>query len=77
MTTSSREEFLHLYAAGRPPLVFRSGALDYRSFGSALQPSVQANFTLLIERDAPDLSGARYNERLANRQSRPASWVRG
>ena len=45
VTTAAREEFFHLYAEGRPPLVFRSGALDYRSFGGTLQPSVQANFT--------------------------------
>jgi hypothetical protein len=70
VTTVAREEFFHLYAAGRPPLVFRSGALDYRSFGAALQPSVQANFTLLVERMRQAFPGARYSERLANRQSR-------
>jgi hypothetical protein len=65
-----REEFFHLYADGRPPLVFRSGALDYRSFGAALQPSVQANFTHLVERMRQAFPNARYSERLANRQSR-------
>ena len=70
VTTSSREEFLHLYAVGRPPLVFRSGGLDYRSFGNALQPSVQANFTHLIEEMRRTFPAAPYNERLANRQSR-------
>jgi hypothetical protein len=70
VTTASREEFFHLYAAGRPPLVFRSGALDYRSFGAVLQPSVQANFTFLVERIRQTLPGARYSERLASTQSR-------
>jgi hypothetical protein len=70
VTTSAREDFLHLYAEGRPPLVFRSGGLDYRSFGSALQPSVQANFTHLVEEMRRAFSHTPYNERLANRQSR-------
>ncbi len=70
VTTSSREEFFHLYAAGRPPLVFRAGALDYRSFGGALQPSVQANFTQLVERMRQAFPGVRYSERLLSTQSR-------
>ena len=70
VTTSSREEFLLLYAVGRPPLVFRSGGLDYRSFGNALQPSVQANFTHLVAEMRRTFPRAPYNERLANRQSR-------
>jgi hypothetical protein len=70
VTTAAREEFFHLYAAGRPPLVFRAGALDYRSFGGALQPSVQANFTQLVERMRQTFPDVRYSERLANRQSR-------
>ena len=70
VTSIEREEFFHLYADGRPPLVFRSGALDYRSFGPALQPSVQANFTHLVEEMRQAFPHARYNERLTNRQSR-------
>ncbi|HEY3572140.1 MAG TPA: hypothetical protein VGP73_29710 [Thermoanaerobaculia bacterium] len=70
VTSVDREEFFHLYAPGHPPLVFRSGALDYRSFGHALQPSVQANFTLLVEEMRRALPQVSYNERLANRQSR-------
>ena len=70
VTSVEREEFFHLYADGRPPLVFRSGALDYRSFGPDLQPSVQANFTHLVERMRQAFPHARYSERLANRQSR-------
>jgi hypothetical protein len=70
LTSVEREEFFHLYAEGRPPLVFRSGALDYRSFGHALQPSVQANFTRLVEEMRQAFPHARYSERLANRQSR-------
>jgi hypothetical protein len=70
VTTAAREEFFHLYAAGHPPLVFRSGALDYRSFGGALQPSVQGNFTQLVERMRQAFPDAPYSERLANTQSR-------
>jgi hypothetical protein len=70
VTSASREEFFHLYAAGRPPLAFRAGALDYRSFGGALQPSVQANFTVLVERMRQAFPDARYSERLLNSQSR-------
>ena len=70
LTSVEREDFFHLYAEGRPPLVFRSGALDYRSFGHALQPSVQANFTHLVEEMRRAFPQARYSERLANRQSR-------
>jgi hypothetical protein len=70
VTSVEREEFFHLYADGRPPLVFRSGALDYRSFGPALQPSVQANLTQLVEEMRQAFPHARYSERLANRQSR-------
>jgi hypothetical protein len=70
VTTASREEFFQLYAAGRPPLVFRAGALDYRSFGGALQPSVQANFTQLVERMRQTFPDVRYSERLLNTQSR-------
>jgi hypothetical protein len=70
LTSVEREELVHLYAKGRPPLVFRSGALDYRSFGPDLQPSVQANFTRLVERMRQAFPQVPYNERLANRQSR-------
>ncbi len=70
VTSSAREEFLHLYVEGKPPLVLRAGALDYRSFGADLQPSVQANFTRLIAELRRRLPGARFDERLANAQSR-------
>jgi hypothetical protein len=70
VTTASREEFFHLYTPGRPPLVFRAGALDYRSFGGALQPSVQANFTQLVERMRQTFPDVRYSERLLSTQSR-------
>jgi hypothetical protein len=70
VTTASREEFFHLYPEGRPPLAFRSGALDYRSFGKDLQPSVQANFTRLIAEMRRAFPHARYSERLADRPSR-------
>jgi hypothetical protein len=70
LTTVEREELVHLYAAGRPPLVFRSGALDYRSFGPDLQPSVQAQFTRLVAEMRRAFPQVPYSERLANRQSR-------
>ena len=73
VTSSAREEFLHLYPAGaegRPPLILRAGALDYRSFGADLQPSVQANFTRLIAELRRRIPGARFDERLANAQGR-------
>jgi hypothetical protein len=73
VTSSAREEFLHLYPAGaegRPPLALRAGALDYRSFGADLQPSVQANFTRLISELRRRVPGARFDERLANAQGR-------
>ena len=70
VTSSAREEFLHLYTEGRPPLVLRAGALDYRSFGADLQTSVQANFTRLIAELRRRVSGARFDERLANAQGR-------
>ena len=68
--TSDREDFLQLYVEGRPPLVFRSGGLDYRALGTALQPSVQANFTRLNALLRQALPQARYDERLANSQAR-------
>jgi hypothetical protein len=68
--TADREDFLQLYVEGRPPLAFRSGGLDYRALGSALQPSVQANFTRLTALLRQALPQARYDERLANSQAR-------
>ena len=66
-----RYDFLHLYSAGRPPLVFRSNSLNYQSLGSALQPSTAANFAVLAERLRPTLSPrARYDDRLTNRAVR-------
>lgn len=68
--TEERDDFLHLYAGGRPPLVFRANAVNYQSLGPALQPSVSANFSHVVEalrRSAPQ---ALYDERLTNRQAR-------
>jgi hypothetical protein len=70
VTTAAREELFNVYAEGRRPLVFRSGGLDYRSFGPDLQPSVQANFTQLVARMRETVPHATFSERLANRQSR-------
>jgi hypothetical protein len=70
VTTVDREEFLHLYADGKPPLVFRASALNYQSLGSALQPSTVANFAYLVSELRQPLSHARWDERLTNRQAR-------
>ena len=70
VTTEEREEFLHVYAGGGSVLVFRSGALNYRSLGPALRPSTAANFAYLVETLRGALPQARYDERLANRQGR-------
>jgi hypothetical protein len=67
---ADREELCQLYVEGRTPLVFRSSGLDYRALGSALQPSVQANFTRLVAELRRALPQARYDERLANSQAR-------
>lgn len=70
VTTEQREEFLHLYADGRPPLSFRSASLNYQSLGAALQPSTTANFGYLVEELRRALPHARWDERLTNRQAR-------
>src|SRR5262245_31309508 len=69
-TTEEREDFLHLYAGGDPPLVFRSGALNFRSLGAELRPSTAANYSYLVETLRRALPHARWDERLANRQGR-------
>ncbi|HEY7214600.1 MAG TPA: hypothetical protein VIC28_08215 [Thermoanaerobaculia bacterium] len=70
VTTEEREDFLHLYAGGEPPLVFRSGALNFRSLGAELRPSTAANYSYLVEALRRALPHARYDERLASRQGR-------
>lgn len=70
VTSEERDDFLHLYAAGRAPLVFRAGALNYQSLGPALQPSVAANFAHLAETLHQASSQATYDDRLTNRQAR-------
>jgi hypothetical protein len=70
VTTEEREDFLHLYAGGEPPLVFRSGALNFRSLGAELRPSTAANYAYLVDTLRRALPHARYDERLASRQGR-------
>ena len=70
VTTEEREDFLHLYSGGAPPLVFRSGALNFRSLGAELRPSTAANYSYLVETLRRALPHARYDERLATRQGR-------
>lgn len=70
VTTEERDDFLHLYAHGKPPLVFRSSAVTYQSLGPALQPSIAANFAYLVERLRQAAPQAIYDERLTNRQAR-------
>lgn len=68
--TEERDDFLHLYSEGRPPLVFRASALTYQSLGPALQPSIAANFAYLVETLRRSCAHAPYDDRLTNRQAR-------
>jgi hypothetical protein len=68
VTTERREDFLHLYADGQPPLAFHASALNYQSLGPALRPSTAANFAYLVDALRRASPNARYDERLANRQ---------
>jgi len=70
VTTEDRDDFVQLYGDGRPPLVFHASGLNYQSLGTALQPSVAANFAQLIARLRQGAPQARYDERLANRAGR-------
>jgi hypothetical protein len=70
ITTEDRDEFIQLYCEGRPPVVFHASGLNYQSLGTALQPSVAANFAQLIERLRQAAPHIRYDERLANRAGR-------
>ncbi|HSG40822.1 MAG TPA: hypothetical protein VLE27_14380 [Thermoanaerobaculia bacterium] len=70
VTREERDDFLHLYSMGHPPLVFRANDLDYRSLGPALHPSVAENFGILLAELRRLLPHARYDERLVNRLSR-------
>lgn len=68
--SEERDDFLHLYSDGRPPVVFRASAVNYQSLGPALHPSVTANFSLVLEEIRRATPHAVYDERLANRQAR-------
>lgn len=68
--SEERDDFLHLYAPGHPPLAFRATALHYQGLGAALQPSVHANFNLLASALRRSLPNARWDERLGSRQGR-------
>lgn len=70
VTSEERDDFLHLYAEGRPPLVFRAREVNYQSLGPALQPSIAANFAHLVEALRQASPQSPYDERLANRQAR-------
>jgi len=70
VTTEDRDDFIQLYGEGRPPVVFHATGLNYQSLGTALQPSVAANFAQLVERLRQAAPYARYDERLANRAGR-------
>jgi hypothetical protein len=70
ITTEDRDELIHLYCEGRPPVVFHASGVNYQSLGTTLQPSVAANFAQLIERLRQAAPHARYDERLANRAGR-------
>lgn len=70
ITTEDRDEFIQLYGDGRPPIVFHASGINYQSLGTALQPSVAANFAQLIERLRQAAPNARYDDRLSNRAGR-------
>lgn len=70
VTTEDRDDFIQLYCDGRPPVVFHATGINYQSLGTALQPSVAANFAQLIERLRQAAPHARFDERLANRAGR-------
>jgi hypothetical protein len=70
VTTEDRDDFIQLYCDGRPPVVFHATGLNYQSLGTALQPSVAANFLQLVERLRRGSPQARYDDRLANRAGR-------
>jgi hypothetical protein len=63
---AEREGFLHLYARGLPPLVWRETALDYRSLAGELLPSRQANFARVVAELRRRCPQAAYDERLAS-----------
>jgi hypothetical protein len=64
VTKETRDEFLHLYAPGRPPLAFRAGDINYQSLGPDLQAYSAANFAILTERLRQSLSRGRWDDRL-------------
>lgn len=70
VTTEQREDFLHVYADGQPPLAFHASALNYESFGPALHPSTAANFAYLVDALRQALPHTRFDDRLTNRQAR-------
>jgi hypothetical protein len=65
-----REGFLHLYAGGRPPLVFREGSLHYQALGAALRPSSNANFDRLVALLRQRAPLALYDQRLGDKPGR-------
>jgi hypothetical protein len=65
--TETRQGFLHVYAQGHAPLVFREGALGYNSLGPKMQPSRAANFDLLIAELRRLCPGAVYDDRLMSK----------
>lgn len=69
VTKEIRDEFLHLYAPGRPPLAFRAGAINYQSLGPDLQAYSAANFAILTERLRRSLSGL-WDDRLTRSAAR-------
>jgi hypothetical protein len=62
-----REGFVHLYGQGLPVIAWREELLQYRSLGTALQPSRHANFAVVaveLRRRCPQ---AIFDDRLASR----------
>lgn len=69
-TSSSRlvaREFVRMYAAGHPTVVFALDALQYAAGSETLQPTRTANFAQAVQSLRTSCSRARYDERLLTR----------
>lgn len=67
VTHEERAGFLHVYASGRPPVVFREGQLQYQGLGAALKPTRALNFLHTVTEIQRRNPRAIYDERLLSR----------
>lgn len=63
----AREGFLHAYAPGLPPVVFRESRLQYMGLGASLQSTGLLNFLHTQAEIRQRSTGALYDERLLTR----------